>query len=278
MDRRVRSVGMALAAWALTVGPVAAQDVAWDRSGEGRCEDSWGDRDRDRYCETLSASMAAPSMLAVDGGMNGGVEVVGWSWDVVEVEARVWATAESEGRALELAREVRLRVDGGRLSADGPRTERRENWGVSWTLRVPRTMDLDLETHNGGISVDGVSGDIRFDAMNGGVRLAEVGGDVKGRTTNGGLHIELAGTRWSGAGLDAETTNGGVRLYLPEGYSADLVTGTVNGGIDIDFPVMVRGRIGRRLETTLGEGGATIRAVTTNGGVRIQRTSGVPVR
>jgi DUF4097 and DUF4098 domain-containing protein YvlB len=104
------------------------------------------------------------------------------------------------------------------------------------------------------------------------VHLTEVGGDVTGRTTNGGLHIELAGTRWSGEGLDVETTNGGITLLVPEDFSARLETGTVNGGIDIDFPVMVQGRVGRRLATTLGDGGPTVRAVTTNGGVKVQRS------
>lgn len=65
--------------------------------------------------------------------------------------------------------------------------------------------------------------------------------------------------------------NGGVRLLIPDGYSAELVTGTVNGGIDIDFPITIQGRLGRRITTSLGDGGPTVRAVATNGGVQIQR-------
>ena len=108
-------------------------------------------------------------------------------------------------------------------------------------------------------------------ALNGGVHLTDVAGDVQGSTTNGGLHIELTGSSWDGEGLDVETTNGGVTIRVPEDYSARLETGTVNGGIDLDFPVTVQGRIGRRLTTTLGDGGPTIRAFTTNGGVRVTR-------
>jgi hypothetical protein len=99
-----------------------------------------------------------------------------------------------------------------------------------------------------------------------------VAGDVRGRTTNGGVHVELDGRRWDGAGLDVQTTNGGVTLEVPADYSARLETGTVNGGLDLEFPVTVQGRIGRRLATTLGEGGPTVRAMTTNGGVRILRS------
>ena len=68
-----------------------------------------------------------------------------------------------------------------------------------------------------------------------------------------------------------ETHNGGVNLTVPSNYSAELETGTVNGGLQIDFPITVSGRISRRLTTTLGAGGPRIRAMTTNGGVTVRR-------
>lgn len=259
---------LAAAAALVLAGDAQAQ---WTRGDVGWCEDSRGDRDRDRYCMALVAEFDDPGSLVVDGGMNGGIQVEGWSRDAVEVRAKVWANARSEERARELADEVVVELRNGRLYADGPRTGRNEGWGVSWEVMVPRDTDLDLETQNGGIGVTDVAGRIDFRAVNGGVHLTGVGGDVVGRTTNGGLHVELDGRSWDGEGLDVETTNGGVTLRVPSDYSARLETGTVNGGIDIDFPVMVQGRIGRRLTTTLGEGGPTVRAVTTNGGVRIVR-------
>ena len=108
--------------------------------------------------------------------------------------------------------------------------------------------------------------------MNGGVSLKRVGGNVKGGTTNGGLSVELAGERWDGEALDVSTTNGGVSVSIPENYSARLETGTVNGHLSIDFPVTVQGNITKELAVNLGAGGATIRAMTTNGGVRIHRS------
>jgi hypothetical protein len=50
-----------------------------------------------------------------------------------------------------------------------------------------------------------------------------------------------------------------------------LDAGTVNGGLDLGFPITVQGTVGRRLTTQLGAGGATIRASTTNGGVSVRR-------
>jgi len=100
-----------------------------------------------------------------------------------------------------------------------------------------------------------------------------VGGDVHARTTNGPLDIDLTGARWEGTGLDAETTNGPVNLAIPESYSAQLEFGTVNGPMTVGFPltVTIEGRVGRRIVTKLGAGGAPIRVVTTNGPVEIRR-------
>lgn len=268
---RAGTTGLMVAILAASLAGPAGAQVRWDRGEEGWCDRSWGGRDSDRFCEVLSTTVASTGEIRVDGGRNGGVQVVAWDRDDVEVRAKVWANAPTVDRARELARAVEVTVADGRISADGPRTARRESWGVSYELKVPRSTNLDMETHNGGIGVENVEGDIRFSALNGGVHLTGVAGDVRGHTQNGGLHIELDGDRWAGAGLDAETTNGGVDLTIPRGYSAELVTGTVNGGIDIDFPVTVRGRIGRQLRTTLGDGGPTVRVVTTNGGVKIKR-------
>ena len=46
---------------------------------------------------------------------------------------------------------------------------------------------------------------------------------------------------------------------------------TVNGRVNVEFPVTVQGAIDRQLSINLGSGGALVRAVTTNGGVSIKR-------
>jgi DUF4097 and DUF4098 domain-containing protein YvlB len=85
--------------------------------------------------------------------------------------------------------------------------------------------------------------------------------------------VHLSGTRWDGVGLDAEAHNGPVDLAIPERYNAKLETGTVNGPMDLAFPltVTVQGRLTQRIQSTLGEGGATVRVVTTNGPLTIRR-------
>ncbi|MEZ4424871.1 MAG: hypothetical protein R3E98_15780 [Gemmatimonadota bacterium] len=259
------TAGMA-AALTLGAGGLSAQA---DRGPD--CEGTWG-RDAERVCEVRDLALErAPGRLDVDGGQNGGVRIMGTDDRGVRLEVEVWAQARSEDRAEELVRAVRVRTDGGRIRAEGPETGRRESWGVSYWIWAPRETDVRVETHNGGIRLADLEGEIEFRALNGGVTLSRLAGDVRGSTTNGGLDVELDGRAWEGRGLDVETQNGGVELDVPDGYSAQLETGTVNGRLELDFPVTVSGRIDRRVRATLGDGGAPVRVVTTNGGVRIRR-------
>jgi hypothetical protein len=72
--------------------------------------------------------------------------------------------------------------------------------------------------------------------------------------------------------IDAKAHNGGVKMSVPSNYSAHLETGTTNGGMDVDFPVTVQGKLSKDMSFNLGNGGATVRVMTTNGGVKIQRS------
>lgn len=240
-------------------------------SDDDWCDDDRYYSDRETHCEVREATLpAGRDVVAIDGGRNGGIRVQGWDRNEIRVRVKVKATATTRSRAREIADAITIDTQG-IIRANDFDTRRRESMSVSYDVFVPFSSDLDLETHNGGITIKDVAGDIRFSALNGGVSLSALAGDVRGKTTNGGLEVKLEGDSWRGAGLDVATTNGGVRIIIPDGYSANLESGTVNGQIDLDFPVTVQGRLNRHITTKLGEGEPAIRAVTTNGGVRIQR-------
>jgi hypothetical protein len=60
-------------------------------------------------------------------------------------------------------------------------------------------------------------------------------------------------------------------MSIPENYSANLQTGTVNGSVNVDFPVTIQGKISKQIALNLGSGGALVKAMTTNGGVTLKR-------
>jgi DUF4097 and DUF4098 domain-containing protein YvlB len=233
------------------------------------CGDGWHGWPRGHHvCEVRDVIVPSAGALSVDASPNGGIHVTGSDRGDVAVRAVVHAWGRDEDDARALAAKVVVHTDG-KIRAEGPSQFGRTGWSVDYEISAPRKTDLDLESNNGGIRIEHVRGNLDFDTTNGGLHLEDVAGSVRGHTTNGGVDVTLTGTRWDGKALDVRTTNGGVRLRVPKGYSARLEARTVNGGLNVDFPVTVQGRIGHEISATLGDGGALVRAETTNGGVHV---------
>ena len=257
----------ALLAWPVAVSAQLNED---DEEWVDDCED-WGDDDSERFCEVRVTRLAARSSISAEPGRNGGAQFIGWDRNEIEVHARIQASARSDARARELAQEITIDTDG-TLSADGPEPERRENWNVTFVVYVPRRIDVEATAYNGPVSAREITGRIRLETHNGPLSLTRVSGDVQAQTRNGPLHVELSGDRWDGAGLDAETRNGPVTLEVPEGYNAELETGTINGPMNSSVPLSVQFMGGRRhLNATLGSGGQKLRVVTSNGPFTLRR-------
>lgn len=246
--------------------------VVIEQPGDDPCRDGGWNDDNYRACDVREYTMPA-GPLTVDAGNNGGIRVQGWDRNEIRIQAVVTAHARSEAGAKQLVSEVQVQTGGGKVSATGPTSRDREWWSVSYRINVPRQNDLDLQARNGGITIESVSGTIRFDTTNGGVRLNDLGGDVRGETRNGGLTVALGGTQWEGSGLDVQTSNGGVTVSIPDNYNADFSTRTVNGGFRSDYPLTLQGELSpsRGIMTTLGSGGPPVSVRTTNGGVRLNK-------
>ena len=237
------------------------------------CSNNNWNGDKVSTSELRELTVAASGRLEVDGARNGGISVRGENRSDVLVRACVQAWGSSEQEAKSLASSVRINT-GSVIMADGPSEN---GWSVSYEIRAPRNSNLSLRAHNGGISVKAIDGDIDVNTVNGGVSIHDAAGTVRGKTTNGGLNVVLVGNGWKGSGLDLQTTNGGVNLMLPSSFAANVEAGTVNGGFSSDFPgLQVEKRAEhqygpqpKRVAASINGGGAPVRVVTTNGGIRI---------
>lgn len=237
---------------------------------------NWNNDENTSVRDLREMTLPSSGDINVDGNRNGGVSVKGEDRSDVLVRACVQAWAKTEEEAKAIANGVKINTSQ-TIKADNSVEEK--NWSVSYDIRVPRSTDLNITAHNGGISISDVNGTMSFETTNGGVSLNGLAGSVKGRTTNGGVNVKLAGTSWNGSGLEVVTSNGGVNLVMSKDYSANVETGTVNGGFKSDIPALaitteeVKGDYYRphnkRIQTNLNGGGAPIKVSTTNGGVRI---------
>lgn len=235
--------------------------------------ENWNNGDKVSVKDLRESTVAATGNLTVDGGRNGGVSVKGENRSDVLVRACVQAWGATDAEARSLLSNIRIET-GSVVKAE---SSSEENWSVSYEILVPRSTNLDLKAHNGGISIKSVDGNLEFATTNGGVNLSDLAGTVRGRTTNGGVNVSLTGNSWRGSGLDVTTTNGGVNLTVPDGYAASFETGTTNGGFKSDVAALTvqteddKGgwQRSKRVTASMNGGGAPIKVMTTNGGIRI---------
>ena len=205
------------AAWiglAVSTGGVPLFAQLQDNTEKHMTCDNGGDSgERARHCEIREQTVPGAGRLNIDAGRNGGATVKGWLRSDVLVRARVEASADTEAAAAQMASQVVVDGSGGQVRATGPDSANNSWWSVSYEIFVPQNTDLELKSHNGGVSISDVRGAIHFEVTNGGVHLKRVAGDVTGSTVNGGLHVELAGAVWDGRQLNVSTRNGGVTRH-----------------------------------------------------------------
>lgn len=150
-----------------------------------------------------------------------------------------------------------------------------------------------LEAVSGGVSVSGVRGDLDIEAVSGDVDVRDAAGEVVVETVSGRVRLRALRSRWvrvesvSGevefegtldpAGrYDFDVHSGDVRLAVPGDASAQVSIETFSGTIDSDFPMTLepggrRRDRERRMDLTLGRGGARVRVETFSGAVTLVR-------
>lgn len=109
-------------------------------------------------------------------------------------------------------------------------------------IRLPPTLDLDLETALGDVSILAVEGNISADIGVGRVQIEGGAGGVAVRTGAGDLEIASTGS------IDASTGNGGARIWQEGAGGNDIVVDVRRGDIEIalrsdaNLDLQLRGR------------------------------------
>jgi DUF4097 and DUF4098 domain-containing protein YvlB len=139
---------------------------------------------------------------------------------------------------------------------------------VHYVVSVPSTIKVEAYTTNGGVEVAGVAAGVDCRTTNGRIRISDVGGPVRAESTNGTVEAEVVDLREE---VSLATTNGALRLRLPDGSGAELDARTTNGSIrlDAESDLQPEGPRKNRLHGELAGGGPPVRLRTTNGSITI---------
>jgi hypothetical protein len=177
-------------------------------------------------------------------------------------------------------------------------------------VSVPRRANIAARTGDGSIRLDGVSGRIDLRTGDGSIRTVNVSGQLKLHTGDGSVAVERAegtldldtgdgGVDVSGRltsvkmhtgdgsivyraeagtvmsdGWEISTGDGGISLYLPPDFGADLDARTGDGAITNELKVASTendSRENRRaIRGRLGQGGKLLRIRTGDGSIRLR--------
>jgi hypothetical protein len=143
---------------------------------------------------------------------------------------------------------------------------------VNFRVLVPASVRLQARTVNGGIEAEGLQGHLDARSVNGSVS-AKCRGIVQAETVNGSIEAVLGSADWEGT-LAFETVNGSIDLALPHDASTQVQAETVNGQLESDFPVTMKGKFGPKHFTgTIGQGGRELHLKTVNGRIALRRAN-----
>lgn len=214
--------------------------------------------------------------------MNGEVRVVAGTSDRVEVVAdKSWRRGDPRDVRFDVQRDgdnvtiCALWYESSSCSPTSYRSNsrgnRRNDVNVTFTVRLPRGVRIDVATVNGEVNIRDASAEVVARTVNGSVDVATSRGPVSAKTVNGGIDVRMDQLD-DRSDMDFETVNGSISVELPTGFNGEIDMRTVNGGLRSDFPLQLSGRISpRQLRATIGSGGREVRLRTVNGGIELIR-------
>jgi len=240
----------------------------------------------------LSAPLKSGSTFAAR-THNGSITIAGAEVTDCNLTATIIARAVTEEDAREVAEQTKVKLEpfGNRLTAKIKKPIMMRNRSVSVNLNVilPNKTSLELITHNGGVKITDITGEVdatthngsvtatqiagntKLETHNGGITCKEISGDAQLRTHNGGIKIYYSKAAKPACDVSVVTHNGGVEFVAPPNFSAEVNVSTHNGSIKTDIPITVTGKVSKgRLAGTIGTGEGKLHLETHNGSIKIK--------
>ncbi len=191
---------LSLLALVLSAGlSVAACDIQAGENGHFSVDIASG-KATDTWSRTYTVAAGGRFELI---NVNGRITAESTDGKDVVVEGKRTAKGRSDEAAKELLGKLEIREEVGgstvRVESRPPRTSGFGGHEIEWTVKVPKGLTVDLRTINGGVRLDGLSGEIHAKTTNGGVKGQNIIPEtIEASSVNGGIEIRARRT----AGLD----------------------------------------------------------------------------
>ncbi len=234
--------------------------------------------------ETFSETYEVPrgAQLTVENA-NGDIAVSVWDEDVVDVQAE-----KKTMHGIDELQKVDIEVNTEEgIAIRTKYLEKNARVSVHYTIRVPEhVMVTQVETSNGSIELTDVNGDVVVTTSNGDVKAHGLDGTIDVTTSNGSIELvdvaNLEQAQTSNGSIEAEilnsprhdmrlvTSNGSIDLYVAYDVNADVIMSTSLGKVSVhNADISTEKKSLTFVQGSLGTGGNTIHATTSNGSVEL---------
>ena len=174
------------------------------------------------------------------GAPNGSITVEGWPRSEVEVIAEIEQKAETEEDLNRLAavnsfvfdddvNHVSILTTGThdkaylrRVAKGFPKHLLGLPWKIDYRIRVPASIDLEINAGRGPIKLSGVEGSVRLSATEADAQLTLIGGVVSATVATGSVLLSIPVRSWRGGGADLRVASGTLTLEVPPGFNGDI--------------------------------------------------------
>jgi len=205
--------------------------------------------------------------------INGEVDIVSWSDQVIKVEATISADNQDEIDRVK----VKMNQSGDKVSVE---TDYEDNskWGNNQSAEVTYKVWLPVETNlsgielvNGSLNIENVSGEIKAQVVNGSIKATGLTKNSEINSVNGSVKVYYQSVSSELKDIDIETVNGSIKLYLPSDVDANLDLETMHGSIKTEFGISSQENTftGHNLRGDIGSGNIDINMESVNGSIKV---------
>lgn len=223
----------------------------------------------EKIARELTFEKVSPANALIVSNINGGIKVVGYDGDKIQLEATKTIHAKTEARLEQGKVDIQIgiidradtlivyvrdgcnefRRNAGRRNHTGGQDNA---WGyhsmtnnchltydykMDFTIKVPAGLNLHVSTvNNGEVTVEKVSGIVRAANINGGIRLANLKSQAHAHTINGDVNVEYSEN--PGKDCSFYTLNGDIHALFQTGLSANMSFESFNGSLYTNLPAL----------------------------------------
>ncbi|NLY53488.1 MAG: DUF4097 domain-containing protein [Firmicutes bacterium] len=207
---------------------------------------------------------------------NGSVVLLGTDTaEEIKIEANYQAWGMNKAAAQERLMEMDTEIiqEGNRLFIRAVYATLRGQHAISYQITLPSSLAARVQTSNGAITVEDLSGKLDLTTSNGRITVSATEGpnELTARTSNGSINIAASPT---GGTYNLRTSNGSVKIDLPENLGVKVSARTSNGSINLGPGqwTIAGGKLEKtRVDAQRGNGELELIVTTSNGSISLRK-------